>query len=254
MVRSILEWLSGLVQASPLIAIFGAFLWGVLSILLSPCHLSSIPLVVGFISGQGEITNRRAFSLSFLFALGVLITIALIGVITGLSGRMLGDIGPYGNYIAAVVFFVVGLYLLDVISLPFLGKVGSPQVKNGEPVRLSCSVFYLVSGSDPAPLPIWRRCWQLCLRWVVAGCFTGCFFSLCGRALRGYCRCRRTYRSCSTLSQLGGKIKNGGDCEKGLWRFGNFRWCLSNLECINERKIQVFSHPGSFSPFLFSAV
>lgn len=129
MVRSILEWLSGLVQASPLIAIFGAFLWGVLSILLSPCHLSSIPLVVGFISGQGEITNRRAFFLSFLFALGVLITIALIGVITGLSGRMLGDIGPYGNYIVAVVFFVVGLYLIEVISLPFLGKVGSPQVK-----------------------------------------------------------------------------------------------------------------------------
>ncbi|MCL6466496.1 MAG: cytochrome c biogenesis protein CcdA [candidate division WOR-3 bacterium] len=131
MVRTTLEWLSGLIQASPLIAILGAFLWGVLSILLSPCHLSTIPLIVGFISGQGEITNRRAFFLSFLFALGGLSTIALIGVVTGVSGKMLGDIGPYGNYIVAVVFFIVGLYLIEVISLPFLGKVGGHKVKKG---------------------------------------------------------------------------------------------------------------------------
>jgi len=42
---------------------------------------------------------------------------------------MLGDIGPYGNYIVAVIFFVVGLHLLGVIPLPFLGKSGQPVFK-----------------------------------------------------------------------------------------------------------------------------
>ena len=38
-----------------------AFVWGILSILLSPCHLSSIPLIVGFIDEQGRMSTKRAF-------------------------------------------------------------------------------------------------------------------------------------------------------------------------------------------------
>ena len=36
-------------------ALLASFGWGILSILLSPCHLSSIPLVIGYISSQGQI-------------------------------------------------------------------------------------------------------------------------------------------------------------------------------------------------------
>ena len=95
--------------------------WGVLSILLSPCHLASIPLIVGFISEQGKVTVRRAFWTSMLFAVGILITIAAIGAITAAAGRMLGDVGQYGNYFVAVIFFVVGLHLLGVIPMPWSG-------------------------------------------------------------------------------------------------------------------------------------
>lgn len=99
------------------LTLVAAFGWGGLSILLSPCHLSSIPLVIGFINSQGKVTVRRSFWISLVFAIGILITIALIGLITASLGRMMGDVGRIGNYIVAVVFFVVGLYLLDVISL-----------------------------------------------------------------------------------------------------------------------------------------
>jgi hypothetical protein len=34
---------------------------------------------------------------------------------------MMGDVGTYGNYFVAAIFFVVGLHLLDVIPLPFSG-------------------------------------------------------------------------------------------------------------------------------------
>ena len=99
------------------LAVLASFGWGVLSILLSPCHLSSIPLVVGFISSQGKISIGRTFSISLIFSVGILITIALIGIITASLGRLMGDIGSTGNYLVAGIFFVVGLYLLDIIKL-----------------------------------------------------------------------------------------------------------------------------------------
>jgi len=109
------------VEGTPVIALGAAFVWGILSILLSPCHLSSIPLIVGFIDKQGRISTKRAFAISSLFAVGILITIAGIGVITAATGRMMGDVGKYGNYVVAVIFFLVGLHLLDVIPMPWSG-------------------------------------------------------------------------------------------------------------------------------------
>ena len=104
------------VEGTPLIALSAALIWGILSILLSPCHLSSIPLIVGFIDNQGRTTTLRAFVTSLLFSSGILLTIAIIGIITATMGRMMGDIGRYGNYIIAIIFFLVGLQLLGVIS------------------------------------------------------------------------------------------------------------------------------------------
>jgi len=109
------------VEATPAIALSASFLWGILSILLSPCHLSSIPLIVGFIDKQGRMSTKRAFAISTLFAVGILITIAAVGAITAAAGRMLGDVGPYGNYLVAAIFFLVGLHLLDVIPMPWSG-------------------------------------------------------------------------------------------------------------------------------------
>jgi cytochrome c-type biogenesis protein len=114
------------VEGTPLIALIAAVAWGILSILLSPCHLASIPLIVGFIDKQGPTTTRRAFWMSLLFAMGILITIAGIGTVTAAAGRMMGDVGRYGNYFVAGIFFLVGLHLLDVIPAPWSGpgKVG----------------------------------------------------------------------------------------------------------------------------------
>lgn len=103
-------------MGSAWLAVLASFAWGVLSILLSPCHLSSIPLVVGFISSQGKISVGRTFNISLIFSVGILFTIALIGIITASLGRLMGDIGVVGNYLVAVIFFIVGLYLLDIIK------------------------------------------------------------------------------------------------------------------------------------------
>jgi cytochrome c-type biogenesis protein len=117
--------LSSALEGQPLLAFGAAFLWGILSVVLSPCHLASIPLVVGYVSQQKEITTKRAFWISTTFSLGIFASIAVIGVITEAAGRFKGHIGPWGNYAVAVVFFVFGLVLLGVISLPWSAPDGS---------------------------------------------------------------------------------------------------------------------------------
>jgi cytochrome c-type biogenesis protein len=141
--------LSHAVEGSPLVAIAASFAWGVLSIVLSPCHLASIPLIIGFISGQGvAITTRRAFVLSALFSVGILVTIGAIGAITAAAGRMMGDLGAYGNYFVAAIFLVVGLHLLGVIPLPWSGPGQVGMKRKG---ALAAFVLGLVFGIALGP-------------------------------------------------------------------------------------------------------
>ncbi len=79
------------------LALFAALVWGVLGILLSPCHLSSIPLVIGFIMQQDKKTTGRAFMLALTFSAGILVSIAAIGIITASMGRLMGDLGKIGK-------------------------------------------------------------------------------------------------------------------------------------------------------------
>ncbi len=128
MIDSIFSGLYYAMTGSAWLAILASFGWGILSILLSPCHLSSIPLIIGFISSQGKISIKRTFIISLIFSTGILITIAMVGIITAFLGRLMGDIGSAGNYIVAVIFFIVGLYLLDIINFNWNG-FGLKQTK-----------------------------------------------------------------------------------------------------------------------------
>lgn len=148
MMQELFTSLSHAIGGSPAIAAAAALAWGVLSILLSPCHLASIPLIIGFIDEQGAISTRRAFTISLLFSVGILVTIGLIGLFTAFAGRMLGDVGRYGNYIVAVVFFIVGLHLLDIIPLKFSGP---GQVKMKRRGYLAALILGLVFGVALGP-------------------------------------------------------------------------------------------------------
>jgi cytochrome c-type biogenesis protein len=136
------------VEGTPAIALAAAFVWGICSVVLSPCHLASIPLIVAFINGQGRISTRRAFAISALFAVGILITIAAIGVITAAAGRMMGDVGRYGNYFVAVILFAVGLHLLGVIPMPWSGPAQVGMKRKG---MLAAFILGLVYGIALGP-------------------------------------------------------------------------------------------------------
>ncbi|NCD23615.1 MAG: cytochrome C biogenesis protein, partial [Spartobacteria bacterium] len=148
MIQTLFTHLSRAIEGDPAIALSAAFVWGILSIVLSPCHLASIPLIVGFIDEQGQISTKRAFQIALLFSLGILVTIGLIGAATAMAGRMLGDVGRFGNYFVAAIFFLVGLHLLGVIPLPFTGP---GQVKMKQRGRLAAFILGLVFGVALGP-------------------------------------------------------------------------------------------------------
>lgn len=136
------------VEGSTWIALTAAFIWGILSILLSPCHLASIPLIVGFIEKQGRTSVARAFGISTLFSVGILATIALIGFVTAALGRMAGDVGAIGNYFVAAIFLIVGLYLLGAINISLPGASSINMQRRG---MLAAFLLGLVFGIALGP-------------------------------------------------------------------------------------------------------
>jgi len=121
MVEQLFTFFSHLTEQGSSMALIAAFAWGVGSLLLSPCHLASVPLVVAYINRGAALSTKRALGVSILFSLGIFLSIVVIGLITALFGRMLGDIGSWGSWLVAAVFLVFGLVLLEVISLPWSG-------------------------------------------------------------------------------------------------------------------------------------
>lgn len=144
----LLSALSRAVEGTPALALGASLAWGILSIVLSPCHLASIPLIVGFIDEQGRSSTRHAFLLSLLFGTGILITIALIGAVTAGLGRLMGDVGPWGTYLTVAVMLVVGLHLLGAIPLNLRGADASGFSRRG---LLAALILGLVFGIALGP-------------------------------------------------------------------------------------------------------
>ena len=142
MIENIFSYLNTALTGNYFVAVIASAGWGVMSILLSPCHLSGIPLIIGFINSQGMVSVKRTFFLSLVFALGILITIAAIGLITASLGRLMGNIGTFGNYFVAIVFFIIGLYLLDIIKLPWDAATLKTNNKSGMLAALILGLFF----------------------------------------------------------------------------------------------------------------
>jgi cytochrome c-type biogenesis protein len=105
-----------------LLGAIGCFLWGMVSVLFSPCHLASIPLIVGYVGGQREeMAGRRATVYALLFTIGLFITIAAVGIICSLLGRMLGDVGSYWTILVGILLIWVAMDMLGVASCSMSG-------------------------------------------------------------------------------------------------------------------------------------
>lgn len=144
-------WLSTAMEGSALVALGAALLWGVTSVLLSPCHLGTIPLVVAYVGSPApgvRASRGRAAALSFSFAGGMLLAVALLGVLVATAGWAVGGLGRYTNYLIAALFLAAGLHLIGLLPLPQTGtSVTSARGKG----PLAAAVLGLVFGVGLSP-------------------------------------------------------------------------------------------------------
>jgi cytochrome c-type biogenesis protein len=124
MLDTIFLTLNSWIVAESAIAGIGSFLWGMVSVLFSPCHLASIPLIVAYVGGQQRILkSREAAQYAVAFTVGLFITIALVGVVCAILGRMLGDIGNYWQILVGLVLIWVALGMFGVESCSMSGSL-----------------------------------------------------------------------------------------------------------------------------------
>lgn len=110
---TIIQWMG----QGVLLGALGCFLWGVVSVLFSPCHLASIPLLVSYVAGQeSRVSGLRGALFAILFTTGLFITIAAVGIVCALLGRMLGDVGPYLSIAVGVILLWVSFDILGVVK------------------------------------------------------------------------------------------------------------------------------------------
>lgn len=147
----LLFWLTDAMQHSASAALGAALLWGVASVLLSPCHLGTIPLIVGFVGSTtaGQKSSRaRAAALSFSFAGGMLLAIAIVGALIAAAGWAVGGLGRYTNYAIAVIFVLAGLHLIGILPMPDAGLSVSRFKRKG---LLAAATLGLVFGIGLSP-------------------------------------------------------------------------------------------------------
>lgn len=144
----LLTALARTLNSQPELALLGAFLWGVASILLSPCHLAGVPLIVAYTGRSTALSSCRAAGLSTVFALGILVTVAIIGAFSVVAGRMLGALGGVTNYLVAALLFVVGLELLGAWPFRWTGLPRPETTRRG---MFGAFLFGLAFGSALGP-------------------------------------------------------------------------------------------------------
>jgi len=145
-------------SSGALIAASGCFLWGMVSVVFSPCHMASIPLIVSYVAGQEKgLETRSAVLYSAAFTIGLFITIAMVGIMCSLLGRMLGDIGPWWTILVGAILIWVALDMLGVQACSISGSLMARlQMRGVGGAFILGLAFGVLSGSHRKKVPFYR--------------------------------------------------------------------------------------------------
>ena len=124
MLDSLFLTVNAWMSSSSTIAFIGCFAWGMVSVMFSPCHLASIPLIVAYVAGQeAAVDPKRAGLYAGAFTVGLFVTIALVGLICAGLGRMLGDVGPWWQTAVGAILIWVAVGMLGVQACTVSGSM-----------------------------------------------------------------------------------------------------------------------------------
>ena len=112
-------------QSSSLPLLFALSFLGGLIASVSPCSLSMLPLIVGYVGGYSKGSPVKTLIQMLFFVLGTSIVFSVIGIICALTGKVFVTFaGGYFGIVVASIIMIMGLKLMGVLDfeLPVLIK------------------------------------------------------------------------------------------------------------------------------------
>ena len=106
------QLVGGNLWLAPLIALLAGLLTS-----LTPCSLSTIPLILGCVGGLNEHEPKKAFRLSLTFAFGSMLTFTALGFAASLLGNLLNGLGPWLHLALALLLIAMALQMFGVFEL-----------------------------------------------------------------------------------------------------------------------------------------
>ena len=149
---SVLFHLASTISHETWLAPLLAFLAGVL-VSFTPCSLSTVPLIIGYVGGYQEEDSKKAFRMSLLFALGMTITFTILGITSSLLGKIFFRIGSGWFLILGALMILMALQTFEVFTLI---KPTYLQTKNQKKGYLGAFVTGILAGffSSPCATPV----------------------------------------------------------------------------------------------------
>lgn len=116
--NELLETLSTALGQSLWLAPLIALAAGVVTSLM-PCSLSSVPLVIGYVSGASpdEKDRHRAFRLSLTFALGLTLAFTVLGVLAATAGRLMGGMTRWWYLVLGILMILMALQTWELYEI-----------------------------------------------------------------------------------------------------------------------------------------
>ncbi len=129
-----------------------AFVAGVITS-ITPCSLSSIPLVIGYVGGTGQKDTKKAFLLSIIFVCGSVVTFTTLGVIASTAGRLIGTSASWWYIILGVLMTLMALQVWGVYEIIPSSYLLSKNTKKG---FLGAFIAGILGGifSSPCSTPV----------------------------------------------------------------------------------------------------
>lgn len=115
MIDSWLQTLSEILSQNLWIGLLVSLAAGLLTS-FTPCSLSSVPLIIGYVGGYTD-NKKRAFFYSLMFCIGMAIVFTALGVVAALVGRLFLGIQMYWYIILGILMFIMALQMWGVINI-----------------------------------------------------------------------------------------------------------------------------------------
>ncbi|MGG5463218.1 cytochrome c biogenesis CcdA family protein [Clostridium sp. B9] len=149
-----LAYFNQVISDNTILAVILSFFAGVVAS-FSPCTLSSIPLLIGYVQGNGVKDDKKALRYSIIFSIGIALTFTSIGVITAIIGKAFLGAGKFWYIILALIMIVSGLQVMNIINI-FGDKKDACKIPKKREGFLEVFFLGIVSGvlASPCATPI----------------------------------------------------------------------------------------------------